>query len=112
MTALKQQHRPEERFLWLFLYLPVVWAALLIAQSMGGNLLDVVNRLTEALQTPLAIRWTEYSLPVIGICSLIYGMAICVYCGEQGRTREGEEHGSATWGSPLCSFGEQSRSWI
>lgn len=100
MVALKRQHGPEGLFLWLFWYLPVVWAALLIAQSMGGNLLDVVKRLTEALQNPLAICWTEYSLPVIGICSQIYLTVILTYSSEQGRTREGEEHGSATWGSP------------
>ena len=27
-------------------------------------------------------------------------MALCLYYADRGRTREGEEHGSATWGSP------------
>lgn len=100
MIALKKQHGPEELLLWLFLYLPVVWAALLIAQSMDGSLLDMIAQLTESLQNPLSVRWTEYSLPAIGVCSLIYVTAVLVYSDERGRTREGEEHGSASWGSP------------
>ena len=27
-------------------------------------------------------------------------MALCLYYADRGRTREGEEHGSAAWGSP------------
>lgn len=37
---------------------------------------------------------------MIGVCSLVYLSAVLVYLGERGRTREGEEHGSAVWGSP------------
>ena len=47
---------------YLFLYIPVVWAALLIAQSLGNGLPELLTNLTAALQTPLKIRWTEHSL--------------------------------------------------
>ena len=80
MIALKKQHGPEELLLWLFLYLPVVWAALLIAQSMGGGLLDVIEQLTESLQNPLSVRWTEYSLPAIGV-SVAFSTLIGVVFG-------------------------------
>lgn len=33
----------------LFLYIPVVWAALLLAQSLGGGLADILTSLTAAL---------------------------------------------------------------
>ena len=45
----------------LFLYLPVAWAALLLAQSLGGGLPEVLERLTVAIQNPLQIRWTDKS---------------------------------------------------
>lgn len=78
----------------------MVWAALLIAQSLGGGLLDLINNLTSALQSPLDIRWTEHSLMSILACSGLYIMGICLYQSTQGRTRDGEEHGSAQWASP------------
>ena len=62
-------------FLWLFLYPFVVWAALLVAQSLGGNLLELLTALTDALQNPFAIRWTEKSLPAVLICTTVYIMA-------------------------------------
>ena len=34
------------------------------------------------------------------ICTGLYIMGLCVYASEQRRTRDGEEHGSAAWGSP------------
>lgn len=46
---------------YLFLYIPVVWAALLIAQSLGNGLPELLTNLTAALQTPLKIRWTEHA---------------------------------------------------
>ena len=33
-------------------------------------------------------------------CTGLYVMGICLYQSEQGRTRDGEEHGSAAWASP------------
>ena len=33
-------------------------------------------------------------------CTGLYIMGICIYTSEQGRTREGEEHGSAAWATP------------
>ena len=85
---------------YLFLYIPVVWAALLIAQSLGNGLPELLTNLTAALQTPLKIRWTEHSLMSILACTGAYIIGICLYCPTQGRTRDGEEHGSAQWASP------------
>ena len=78
----------------------MVWAALLIAQSLGGGLPDLISNLTSALQSPLNIHWTEHSLMSILACSGLYIMGICLYQSTQGRTRDGEEHGSAQWASP------------
>lgn len=77
----------------------MVWAALLIAQCWGGSLLELLQKLTAALQSPLNIIWTEQSAPSILICSGAYVVGLLLYSSTRQRTRDGEEHGSATWGS-------------
>ena len=61
---------------------------------------DILTHLTEALKHPFQIRWTEHSFESILVCSGLYILGICLYQSEQGRTRDGAEHGSATWASP------------
>lgn len=100
MNLLKQSSRAGDIVLALFFYVPVVWGALLIAQSLGRGLPELLTNLTMALQHPLEIRWTDKSLLSILICTGLYIMGLCIYASEQGRTRDGEEHGSAAWGSP------------
>lgn len=56
--------------------------------------------LSAALAEPLNICWTEYSLPAALVSLLGYGLALSIYSSEQGRRRDGEEHGSAAWGNP------------
>ena len=90
----------------LFLYIFVVWAALLLAQSLGGDrgpaggLAEVLTNLTAALDNPFDIHWTEHSLMCILICSTVYAAVLCYLSANQGKTRDGVEHGSATWGTP------------
>lgn len=84
----------------------MVWAALLIAQSMetsqgpAGGLPALIANLTAALQNPLEVRWTDKSLLSILACTGAYIMALALLSAEQGRMREGAEHGSAAWASP------------
>lgn len=80
--------------------IPVVWFALLLAQSLGDGLPELLRNLTGALEHPAHIIWTDKSLSTILICLAVYGMAILFYQTNQGRTREGEEHGSAVWATP------------
>ena len=100
VSFLKQSSRAGDIVLALFFYVPVVWGALLIAQSFGHGLPELLANLTAALQHPLDIHWTDKSLLSILICTGLYIMGLCVYASEQRRTRDGEEHGSAAWGSP------------
>ena len=78
----------------------MVWAALLLAQSLGGGLPDIIANLTAAMEHPFRIQWTNHSLVTILVCTGAYIMGICLYADQQGRTRDGEEHGSAAWASP------------
>ena len=100
VNFLKQSSRAGDIVLALFFYVPVVWGALLIAQSLGRGLPELLTNLATALQYPLDIHWTDKSLLSILICTGLYIMGLCIYASEQGRTRDGEEHGSAAWGSP------------
>ena len=84
----------------VFLYFIVVWSALLIAQSLGEGLPELLKNLPAALETPFTIRWTDSSLAAIGICSLAYAIGLGVYFSARARMRQGEEHGSAVWVSP------------
>ena len=97
---MNQPNRTGNLTVYLFLYIPVVWAALLIAQSLGGNLPDILARLTAALENPFSIRWTQHSPLSILVCTGAYIMALSFLSANQGRTRDGEEHGSAAWATP------------
>ena len=92
--------KSNDTLFYLIGIVPVVWLALLLAQSLGGGLPELLRNLTSALEQPTNIVWTDKSLPAILICLAAYGMAVLLYRTNQGRTRDGEEHGSATWATP------------
>ena len=92
--------KPNDTLFYLIGIIPVVWLALLLAQSLGGGLPELLRNLTSALEQPTNIIWTDKSLPTILICLAAYGMAVLLYRTNQGRTRDGEEHGSAAWATP------------
>ena len=92
--------KSNDTLFYLIGIIPVVWLALLLAQSLGGGLPELLRNLTSALEQPTNIIWTDKSLPTILICLAAYGMAVLLYRTNQGRTRDGEEHGSAVWETP------------
>ena len=92
--------KSNDTLFYLIGTIPVVWLALLLAQSLGGGLPELLRNLTAALEQPTNIIWTDKSLPTILICLAAYGMAVLLYRTNQGRTRDGEEHGSAAWATP------------
>ena len=92
--------KSNDTLFYLIGTIPVIWLALLLAQSLGGGLPELLRNLTSALEQPTNIVWTDKSLPTILICLAAYGMAVLLYRTNQGRTRDGEEHGSAAWATP------------
>ena len=92
--------KSNDTLFYLIGIVPIVWLALLLAQSLGGGLPELLRNLTVALEQPTNIVWTDKSLPTILICLAAYGMAVLLYRTNQGRTRDGEEHGSAAWATP------------
>ena len=103
---LKQPSQANRLIVCLFFYIPVIWAALLIAQSLesgqgaASGLPTLIANLTAALQHPLEVRWTDKSLLSILACTGVYIMVLALLSAEQGRRRDGAEHGSAAWASP------------
>ena len=99
-SEVKPIRKSSDTLFYLIGTIPVVWLALLLAQSLGGGLPELLRNLTVALEQPTNIVWTDKSLPTILICLAAYGMAVLLYRTNQGRTRDGEEHGSAAWATP------------
>lgn len=92
--------KKEYLLLYGILLLPTVWFALLLAPCLGGSLLDVFNRLTEHMQAPFSIEWCQSTPRSLLLCLAIYAFSGIVYFGTRPNLRQGEEHGSAKWGSP------------
>ena len=92
--------KSNDTLFYLIGTIPVIWLALLLAQSLDGGLPELLRNLTSALEQPTNIVWTDKSLPTVLICLAAYGMAVLLYRTNQGRTRDGEEHGSAAWATP------------
>ena len=78
---------------------PVVWLALLIAPSVDGGLVKIVENLSASFENPFNIVWCEDSVKTVLILLLCYCMGIGVYLSTQKNYRRREEHGSAKWGS-------------
>ena len=84
----------------LFFYLPVLWLALIVGQSLGENLGDLLANLSMAMEHPLRIQWTDKTPMCILLFTAAYVIGITLLAADQSHTRKGEEHGSAAWGSP------------
>ena len=59
----------------------------------------LIENLTVALNNPLSVSWTDKSIVALLFATGIYVLCIGLYFTDQARRRDGEEHGSAIWGS-------------
>ena len=78
--------------------LPVIWAAVIFAQSMSSDLSQLLSNLTEALNNPFDLHWTNNTLKCIAIFTGGYLLSIGIYYSMKRNYRRREEHGSAKWG--------------
>ena len=95
-----KQTGKSEWIIWIMVLPLVWWAAILLADTIqpGKNLLELLGVLTEKLNHPLQLHYTEYTVKSILICTGVYGMGIGIFYSNQKNYRRGEEHGSAKWG--------------
>jgi type IV secretion system protein VirD4 len=87
---------------WLFLYLAVLWLAVLLSMNYenGMSILALFPKMAQALADPFTISLNEHTLAFVAVLSLLYAVGIAAYYSSYGKRRIGEEHGSASWGSP------------
>nr|WP_179988306.1 type IV secretory system conjugative DNA transfer family protein [[Clostridium] innocuum] len=81
--------------------MPVIWwAAILIADAIqpGRNLFELMEVLTEKMNHPFQLHYTEYTIKSMLVCTLLYAAGIGIFYSSQKNYRRGEEHGSARWG--------------
>jgi len=82
--------------------IPIVWAALLVAPALSGELPEMLENMAAALEQPWQLSWGEDSLRTILVFLFAYGMGLGVYFSTRRNTRPREEHGSAKWGDPAA----------
>ena len=86
--------------IWLAGLPVILWAAILIADAIqpGRNLFELMEVLTEKLNHPFQLHYTEYTIKSVLVCTLLYAAGIGIFYSSQKNYRRGEEHGSARWG--------------
>ena len=86
--------------IWLAGLPGIWWAAILIAEAIqpGRNLFELMEVLTEKLNHPFQLHYTEYTIKSVLVCTLLYAAGIGIFYSSQKNYRRGEEHGSARWG--------------
>ena len=73
---------------------------MLIADAIqpGRKLFELMEVLTEKLNHPFQLHYTEYTIKSMLVCTLLYAAGIGIFYSSQKNYRRGEEHGSARWG--------------
>jgi type IV secretion system protein VirD4 len=95
---MKRDSPKQTLTLCAFGLIPVAWAALLAAPALSGGLVEILQNLMAALNSPFAITWCGDSLKTVLIFIAAYAMGIGIYFSTRRNTRPKEEHGSAKWG--------------
>ena len=62
------------------------------------NLVDLLGKLSAAMNNPFAIHWTEYSARCLLFFTMGYGIVALTVASSRKNRRRGAEHGSAQWG--------------
>lgn len=99
--------RPDKRnkpsaTLWVALALPVIWFGLICGSvaAPGRNAAEWLDAMMLAINDPMHIVITPYSVKAVLIVLLIYATCVLLYIDSQGNRRPGVEYGSARWGNP------------
>lgn len=64
----------------------------------GTNLVELLSRLSEAMNSPFSLHWTEYSVRCLLLFTAGYGIIALAVSSSRKNRRRGTEHGSAQWG--------------
>ena len=99
---MKQGNKKSAAIMGTMLFIPVLYIALVLATvyRAGMNLFEIMTALETVQYAPSRIQFTAYTLRFVIVAALLYTLAALFLCSAQQNRREGEEHGSARWGSP------------
>ena len=64
----------------------------------GTNLVELLSRLSKAMNSPFSLHWTEYSVRCLLLFTAGYGIIALAVSSSRKNRRRGAEHGSAQWG--------------
>ena len=100
MTIMRQDRLSKENLILYALgFIPVIWAALLVAPALSGGLPEILKNLTATINNPFHIVWSEDTPKCILFFVATYGFGIGIYLSTARNYRRREEHGSAKWGN-------------
>lgn len=63
----------------------------------GMDVITLLNKVNDALGHPFKIYWTEHSLKVMIVGTLIYAMAVLLYITSRRNFMHGKEYGTASF---------------
>ena len=93
--------KKSKKGLWILMLVGagfVIWMAVLAAPVMRGGLPDIIRDLPSVMEHPFQIAVTEQTPRTVAGFLLVYGIACGIFYSSQKNYRNGEEHGSASWG--------------
>ena len=96
---MQEEKRKQQIILFILGIIPVIWLSLIIAPNIDGGLIDIIKKLTKALDNPFRITICENSLKIVLFLLVVYVIAILIYYSSRKNYRRNEEYGSAKWGS-------------
>ena len=95
---MREDTSKQAKWLCILGVIPTIWIALLIAPSISGGLVSIMQDFPEAINEPFHISWCNDSIKTILIFIVAYIMGIGIYLSSRKNYRRREEHGSAKWG--------------
>lgn len=95
---MREDTSKQAKWLCILGVIPTIWIALLIAPSISGGLVSIMQDFPEAINEPFHISWCNDSIKTILIFIVAYIMGIGIYLSSKKNYRRREEHGSAKWG--------------
>lgn len=96
---MQEEKRKQQIILFILGIIPIIWLSLIIAPNIDGGLIDIIKKLTKALDNPFRITICENSLKTVLFLLVVYVIAILIYYSSRKNYRRNEEYGSAKWGS-------------
>ena len=100
---MKQDDKLLRYLLWGIGLLPTLWLAFVLAQPIPDDVSALADRLevlSNALEAPFSLRWTQDCPRLLLLFGLLYAAAAVAVESSRPNLRPGVEHGSAGWGNP------------